>query len=187
MIYRFLLLSDEVDSFKREIKISSQATFLDLHTAILDSVGYSKDEMTSFFICDDDWTKRTEITLFEMESSSEEDIYVMEDTQLEELLEEERQKLIYVFDYMMERGFFMELREIIPGKNLTDPITSLVQGRPPVQFVDEDDFEVKTTTPSIEEDFYGDSTYNPDELDAEGFEGLEDEPSDEPFEESEEF
>ena len=55
MVFRFLILSDEVDDFKREIKIDSEATFLDLYNAIMDSVGYTKDQMCSFFICDDDW------------------------------------------------------------------------------------------------------------------------------------
>ena len=67
MLFRFLILSDEVDDFKREIKIDSEATFLDLHNAILDSVGYTKDQMCSFFICEDDWSKKTEITLVEMD------------------------------------------------------------------------------------------------------------------------
>ena len=62
MLFRFLILSDEADDFKREIKIDSESTFLDLQNAILDSVGYTKDQMTSFFICDDDWSKKTEIT-----------------------------------------------------------------------------------------------------------------------------
>ena len=76
MLFRFLILSDEADDFKREIKIDSESTFLDLQNAILDSVGYTKDQMTSFFICDDDWSKKTEITLVEMDTSSEEDSYV---------------------------------------------------------------------------------------------------------------
>ena len=54
MVFRFLILSDEVDDFKREIKIDSEATFLDLYNAIMDSVGYTKDQMCSFFMCDDD-------------------------------------------------------------------------------------------------------------------------------------
>ena len=58
MVFRFLILSDEVDDFKREIKIDSEATFLDLYNAIMDSVGYTKDQMCSFFICDDDWRIR---------------------------------------------------------------------------------------------------------------------------------
>lgn len=35
MVFRFLILSDEVDDFKREIKIDSEATFLDLYNAIM--------------------------------------------------------------------------------------------------------------------------------------------------------
>lgn len=181
MIFRFLLLSDEVDDFKREIKIDSEASFLDLHNAILDSVGYTKDQMCSFFICEDDWTKKTEITLVEMDTSSEVDNYVMEDTRLEELLEDEHQKLMFVFDYMTERAFFMELREIVPGQDLDEPICSKSVGQAPAQMVSFDEFETKNGSSEIGEDFYGDSEYNLDELDTEGFEGLGDGPMDNPY------
>ena len=68
--------------------------------------------MTSFFICDDDWEKETEITLEDMGSgSSEEDTYIMRETPLSELLEDEKQKMIYVFDPLAERVFFIELQK----------------------------------------------------------------------------
>ena len=105
MVYRFLILSDEVEDFKREIQISSEATFLELQDIILDSVHYTKDQMTSFFICDDDWSKRTEITLLEMDTSSDVDCYVMDSTRLDELLLDEHQKLMFVFDYMSRPCF----------------------------------------------------------------------------------
>ena len=35
MVYRFTIISDEVDNFRREIQIDSDATFLELHSAIL--------------------------------------------------------------------------------------------------------------------------------------------------------
>ena len=63
MVYKFRIISDEVDDFLREIQIDSEASFYDLHEAILKSTGYKDDQMTSFFICDDDWEKETEITL----------------------------------------------------------------------------------------------------------------------------
>ena len=63
MIYRFTIISDEVDDFVREIQIDPEATFYDFHEAILKSVGYANDQMTSFFICDDDWEKGKEVTL----------------------------------------------------------------------------------------------------------------------------
>ena len=117
MIYRFTLISDEADDFIREIQIDPEATFYDFHEAILKSVGYANDQMTSFFICDDDWEKEKEITLEEMDDNPEIDSWVMKDTPISELVEDEKQKLLYVFDYMTERCFFIELSEIITGKS----------------------------------------------------------------------
>lgn len=162
-------------------KIDSEATFLDLYNAIMDSVGYTKDQMCSFFICDDDWSKNTEITLVEMDTSSEVDNYIMEDTRLEELLEDEHQKLLFVFDYMTERAFFMELREIIPGKDLDKAVCSKSIGEAPVQIMSFDEMDAKTGNTEIGEDFYGDSEYDIDELDKEGFDGLGDGPMDNPY------
>lgn len=181
MVFRFLILSDEVDDFKREIKIDSEATFLDLYNVIMDSVGYTKDQMCSFFLCEDDWSKNTEITLVEMDTTSEVDSYIMEDTALEELLEDEHQKLLFVFDYMTERAFFMELREIIPGKNLDKPVCSKSIGEPPVQIMSFDDIDTKSTSTDLGEDFYGDSEYDIDELDKEGFDGLSEGPMENPY------
>ena len=104
MIYKFRIVSDEVDNFKREICIDSDATFLELHDAILDSVGFTKDQMTSFFICDDDWEKKTEVTLMDMGKDSDEDTWIMASTRLSELIEDEGQRLVFVFDYHADRG-----------------------------------------------------------------------------------
>ena len=82
MVYRFTLISDEVDHFLREIQIDSEATFQDFHKAILSSVGYPDDQMTSFFICSNNWEKETEITLEDMGIDSDEDNWVMRDTVL---------------------------------------------------------------------------------------------------------
>ena len=133
MVYKFVILSDEVDDFRRDILINSDATFFELHEAILESVGYTKDQMTSFFICDEEWNKEREITLVEMDTSADEDNYVMDSTLLSDLVEEERQKLLYVFEYLTERSFFMELREIITGKSQPEAQCVFRKGKPPVQ------------------------------------------------------
>jgi hypothetical protein len=168
MIYQFLILSDEVDNFRREIQIRPDATFLDLHRAILDATKYKHDEMCSFHICDEGWSKKTEITLIDMDASSEVDTYLMEDTALDELLEDEHQKLLYVFDYMMERSFFIELNKIITGQNIDEPVCSLAVGNPPPQSISIDEMEKRLDQHNIElgEDFYGDVDYDEDELNA---------------------
>ncbi len=174
MIFRFLIISNEVDDFIREIQIDSEATFLDLYNILVDSVGYSRDQMSSFFISDDDWSKKAEITLVDMGTSSEEDSYIMDGTRLEELLEDEGQKLLYVFDYLTERSLFMELREIILGKSLDKPVCTRSEGLPPPQMVNFDELDTKTVSADVlGEDFYGDSEYDMDELEGGGFEGLD--------------
>ncbi|MGN0037379.1 MAG: hypothetical protein ACI36X_09250 [Bacteroidaceae bacterium] len=169
MVYRFTLISDEVDDFLREIKIDSEATFFDLHKAILSSVGYPDDQMTSFFICDDDWEKEKEITLEDMGSSSDEDTWIMRETPLSELLEDEKQKMLYVFDPLTERVFFIELSEIITGKSLDKAVCSKKHGNPPAQTMDFDEMAINTATGDLDENFYGDQDFDIDELDQDGF------------------
>ncbi|WP_165020876.1 MULTISPECIES: plasmid pRiA4b ORF-3 family protein [unclassified Dysgonomonas] len=174
MVFRFLLLSDEVEDFRREIQIDADATFYDLHEAIIKSVGYKEGEMSSFFICSDTWEKEREITLVEMNTSSDEDSFTMKTSVLDYFLEDEKQKMMYVFDYMTERAFFMELREIITGKSLEKAVCTRSEGEPPAQFVDFDTLETEAVTIDTGENFYGDEGYDLDELDAEGFDGLDD-------------
>jgi len=169
MIYKFLMITDESDTFLREINIDSEATFFDLHNTILDSVSYSKDEMTSFFLCDDDWEKKTEVTLMEMDTDPEFDNWVMKDTKLSDLLEEEKQKVLYIFDYLTERAFFMELLEIIPGESLDAPVVTQSIGEAPKQNVEMNFFEKEATRIDTGETFYGDEEFGLDELDEEGF------------------
>lgn len=169
MVYKFTILSDEVDDFVRVITIDSEATFLDFHNAILDSVNFERNLLTTFFLCSDDWEKEQEVTLVEMESSSEYDNLVMEDTKLEELLSDEKQKMMYVFDMISERAFFMELTEMIPGKTQKKAMCVETQGNPPVQqMMDEMDI-VASAKVNVDENFYGDEGYDPEELDEEGF------------------
>ncbi|MDE6575249.1 MAG: hypothetical protein K2L84_07955 [Muribaculaceae bacterium] len=177
MIFNFRLVSDEVDNFKREIRIDSTATFLDLKKAICESVGYDKDQLSSFFICDNNWEKEKEITFEDMGSDPDQDVWLMDEATLDEFIEDEGQKLLYVFDYMTERMFFMEMTEMIMGRNLKDPVCSLSLGTPPPEAIDLDEFDAKidaknTAAADLDEDFYGEDSYNDDEFDAEGFDEM---------------
>ena len=69
MIYKMTFSCDEVDGFRRVFEADSDATFLELHAAILKSLGFPDDQMTSFFMCNDRWEKEQEVTLIEMGSN----------------------------------------------------------------------------------------------------------------------
>ncbi len=182
MIFNFRIVSDEVENFKREIKIDADATFLDLKNAICDSVDYDKNEMSSFFLCSDNWEKEKEVTMEDMGTDSAQDVYLMEDTVLSDMIDDEGQRMIFTFDYMTDRSFFMEMKELIPGKNLKDPVCTLSLGKAPSQNVDLMEFEAKTDAKAksaaqaaaedMDEDFYGSDSFNDDEFDIAGFDEM---------------
>ena len=170
MIYRFTIISDEVDNFRREIQIDSDATFLDFHNAILKSVGYPNDQMTSFFVCDDNWEKETEVTLEDMGTSSDVDSWIMEETPLSELLEEEKQHLLYIFDPLADRAFFIELTEIITGKDLDEAVCTKQVGEAPQQLLDFDQLmAAQVSTTALDDSFSDDEDFDLDEIDPDGF------------------
>ena len=173
MVYKFRLLSDEVDDFRRDIEIDSDATFFELHKAILESVNYPDDQMTSFFICNDQWIKEVEITREDMGSMSEDENYIMAETVIGDLVEDEKQKLMYVFDPLADRVFYMELSKIEFGKDVDQATCTKSAGDAPAQLLNFD--ELMNKAPIVEasdefsEDFYGSDSYDEDDLDPEGY------------------
>lgn len=191
MLFRIKFISDEVDGFVRELKIDSDATFLDLNQAILESCGYPDDQMTSFYLCDEEWERGLQITREDMGvGSADEDIYVMEETKLSELIEDEEQHLEFVFDPFEERSFFIDVKEIIPGETLKHYAIIRAKGEAPQQIKDMDmDLDLsesatkskKRKAAPAEEDFenealYEGAAFNDDEIDLEGFEISEGQP-----------
>ena len=182
MIFNFRIVSDEAENFKREIQIDADATFLDLKNAICDSVAFDKNQMCSFFMCDDRWEKEKEITFEDMGVDDDQDIWLMDESVLADFIEDEGQKLLYVFDYLTERMFFIEMTKLVTGKTLKDPLCTLSLGTPPPETVSIEEFDAKidaktsktanSSIDDIDEDFYGSESYNADEFDAEGFDEM---------------
>lgn len=174
MLYRLIMLSDENDVFRRDIKINTDATFFDLHKAILDACNYTHDQIGSFFICDKNWNKKEEITLFPTECDSAVDNYVMDETTIDQLIDDEGQKLVYEFDMLAERYFYLQVAEIITRQHLDEPEVCRSEGTAPKQLLEIEEVETKPKTKAVqkssdnyfedEEEFYGDKDFDIDEL-----------------------
>ncbi|MBR0037552.1 MAG: hypothetical protein IJP70_07920 [Bacteroidales bacterium] len=178
MVYKFVILSDEVDDFRREIEIDAEATFTDLNNILLKTCEYKKDLMTAFYICDEYWDKKQEVTAMDLkdESQKDEQSYLMDKTHLSDLvpLEEaqKKAKILFLFDTMCDRYLYMQVREVIERKHLLTPEVVVNKGKAPKQEGNIDDM-----FGGLSEDsgaMYGDEDYDPDELDLEGYQDLED-------------
>ena len=113
--------------------------------------------------------KGKEVTLEEMDDNPEIDSWVMKDTTISELVEDEKQKLLYVFDYITERCFFIELSEIITGKDMNGAKCTKKSGDAPKQTVDFEEMAAASGSLDLDENFYGDQDFDMEDFDQEGF------------------
>jgi len=126
--YRFRLLSEEQDEFLRDIEIKPGQTFKDFHDIILESVEIEGNELASFFICDPQWNKEREITLIDMglkvpDTDFDEDerkpvkvpipVMIMEDVKIREVIEDPHQRILFEYNFLNPRTFFIELLKIV--------------------------------------------------------------------------
>ena len=175
MLFKIAFVSDEIEDFLREITIDSEATFLDLNKAILKACNYTDDQITSFYTCNENWEQEQQIIREDIgDNDSDQDIYLMEKTHLSELIEDVDDHLLFEFDPLSERVFFMKVKDVITGKNLSTPQCTKTEGKAPVQLQDPDATAKSTAkedhTIDNDEDFYGNDGFNEDEFDAEAFE-----------------
>lgn len=183
MTLKLTLFSQEKEDFVLEILIDSDAKFSELHQLILNDCHYVEHERQSFLICDDDWRVRQRICLNDSEDVGyDEDIDLMSRTRIGDYLEDEGQRLAYVFDPDGKRFFLMELTENVFGRRDKKAVVNRRHGEAPVQKTaspnsspeEEGSFAAFSSSgEELEESaetFYGDDGFEEEELDLEGYE-----------------
>ncbi len=172
------LISGESDEFRLRLRLDADSTFYTLHQLILATCNYQEMAGQRFFICDDNWHPETRILLADEEGTVniDEDVLLMDDTELGDFLEDEGQRLTYRFDPDNRRMFLIELTETSFGDH-TDAKGEIEdqRGKAPQQIMEEDvPIPAKQTDVSEElgEKFYGEDGFDEDEFDEEGFDIL---------------
>ena len=140
MIYKFQIVSQESQNFQLEVALDEEHTFFDFHTIIQKSVGFESHQLASFFISDKRWKKLVEISMLDLGINGAA-FFIMQKTMLRDLLNKKGQQLIYTFDFLNDRSFFIELTGIIMEKNLHEPFVTLKNGEAPVQVLGEEPVE----------------------------------------------
>jgi hypothetical protein len=131
-LYRFRLLFEEQEDFLRDYDILAAQTFLEFHKLIVETVELKGNELASFFICDRNWRKKKEITLIDMNQGEEDTIQYEEDddertanksgripilemanVKLKDAIDDPHQRLLFEYDFLNPKTFFIELVKII--------------------------------------------------------------------------
>ena len=107
--------------------------------------------MASFYLSDEFWEQGDEIALFDMGDSPGE-VRVMHDTKLEDLLDEQQTRLIYIYDFLSMWTFLIELAEIAePEEGMTYPNLMFAHGHIPEE-APEKEFIAESTEDDTEDD-----------------------------------
>lgn len=151
MIYKIRIILDTEEDIFRDIEIEAENTLEDLHNSITQSFGFMGNEMASFYTCDDNWNQKEEIALFDMEELGSAG-RLMNETFLEDVLNEDSPKLIYVYDYLSLWTFFVELADIVEKEdgraypNLLFSYGELPDSPPEKQFEADPEYDIGDPT-----------------------------------------
>jgi len=132
MIYRFRAILDHEskEDIFRDIEIRKTDTLEDLFNVLTQSFGFDGSEMASFYVSNDEWQQGQEIALFDM--GENDDIRLMNETIIEDVVDENQTKLIFVYDFLNMWTFLVELGEIVEEAQGTDyPNLMFVCGQVP--------------------------------------------------------
>lgn len=115
MVYKIRVILDTEEDVIREIAIDASTTLEDLHNAITNAFGFDGSEMASFFTTDDNWNQGEEIPLFDMSENG--DAISMQHILISEILDDDKDKLIYVYDFFSMWSFFVEFIDVLEDVN----------------------------------------------------------------------
>lgn len=179
--YTFRVVVDTEDDIFRDIEIATNSSFEELHHTIVKAFDFKGDQMTSFYMSDDSWEKGEEIALMDMGFGKS-----MNDTKLEDMITDDNQKILYVYDFLKMWIFYVELIKVNEKTSAKDLPAILIKiGNSP----NEDDKEIPnllegltdldmgTSTSNEVDDFYkkyGDEFGGDLEDDFGGFENIDD-------------
>ncbi len=177
MVLKFRLISNEQDDFIRDFEVLDNQTFFQFHMAIQDNLRFDKSQIASFFVCDENWEKEQEITLFELSDEENTSVLVMDNTLLTDQVTDVGDKLLYVFDVFNERLFFMELMgKSAPDSSQHYPKCTFEGGSAPQQILMDPIFSSRDpgVGQDLDEDFFTEGMLDADDLDAMGYQSLDD-------------
>jgi hypothetical protein len=133
---KFRIAFEDFPEVIREIECHAGQTFEDLHLAILESVGFDSSQLASFYICNENWEKKIEITLIDMETDDSDMTPVMREVELQDYLLQKGQKLIYEYDFVLMWRFLIEVEDVKEADKSIDGYPKFIEsiGEAPAQY-----------------------------------------------------
>ncbi|MBC8033233.1 MAG: hypothetical protein H7Y03_03750 [Chitinophagaceae bacterium] len=135
-VLRFRVYLEEDDSVYRDVAIRHKQNFLQLHQAILKAYEFDNKHPATFYRSNDNWQRGKEITLQKYDKEYKVAPLLMESTLVGLEIFDPNQKFIYVYDFVKNWTFLVELITVSKEEStkLEYPAIVRTEGIAPIQY-----------------------------------------------------
>ncbi len=135
-ILKFRVYFEEDDSIYRDVAVKHTQTFLQLHQVILKAYEFDSKHQATFYRSNDHWQRGREISLEKYDKPYKVAPLLMADTVIRSEIFDPNQKFVYVYDFVKNWSFLVELINVAKedSSKLDYPAVVKVEGIAPSQY-----------------------------------------------------
>jgi len=108
-ILKFRVYFEEDDSIYRDVAVKHTQSFLQLHQVILKAYEFDSKHQATFYRSNDHWQRGREISLEKYDKAYKAEPLLMADTTIGSEIRDPNQKFIYIYDFVKNWSFLVEL------------------------------------------------------------------------------
>lgn len=135
-ILKFRIYFEEDDSVYRDVAVKHTQSFVELHTIILKAYEFDNKHAATFFRSNDHWQRGREISLQQYDKPYKVSPLLMAETPIGSEIKDPNQKFVYVYDFVRNWSFLVELINVSKEENpkLDYPVLVKSEGIGPSQY-----------------------------------------------------
>jgi hypothetical protein len=135
-VLKFRVYFEEDDSIYRDVAVKHTQSFLQLHQIILKAYEFDSKHQATFFRSNDQWQRGRDISLAKYDKAYKVAPLLMEETTIGSEIRDPNQKFIYVYDFVKNWSFMVELINVSKEENskLDYPVMVKTEGIAPSQY-----------------------------------------------------
>jgi Plasmid pRiA4b ORF-3-like protein len=126
-VLKFRVYYEEDDSVYRDISVRHLQTFMDLHYGILKGYEFDSKHAATFYRSNDHWQRGREISLEKYDKSYRVPPLLMSDTTIGSEIKDPNQKFVYVYDFIKNWSFLVELINVSKEENNKHEYPALIK------------------------------------------------------------
>jgi hypothetical protein len=135
-VLKFRVYFEEDDSIYRDVAVRHTQSFLQLHQVILKAYEFDSKHQATFFRSNDHWQRGREISLEKYDRPYKAEPLLMDATTIGSEIRDPNQKFIYVYDFVKNWSFLVELINVSKeeGAKGDYPVIVKAEGIAPSQY-----------------------------------------------------